>query len=232
MKRIVTLSSLGFALCALCAFRYTQATASDKIPESALAQERVLDPGPSMSSDHEHHLSVHWATLPSLAALHDASDLVAHGRVVAQRTIPGVIDKEPPLTVSTVEVARVLAQKPGALDREGDSVAPSRTIDVVELGGLLSDGCTVAPDDKPLLRVGDEAVLFLSAHRAAGEPAAAAAAQYHVVGGYQGRIDVVDGRLQPLAVRVGKPGPLAALGAADVAAFATRLAALATPPAR
>lgn len=44
----------------------------------------------------------------------------------------------------------------------GGVVAQGATVEVMFPGGLLSDGCTLAPQDNPLPKAGEQAVFFLT----------------------------------------------------------------------
>ena len=160
---------------------------------------------------HEHSSHVDWKTVDNLEEVTRESDLVVHGRVVgvrraATRLYPwneqeqrymtpeeaGDVFDEVPLTVSTIAVDEVVRSKEGATAVHGERIAEGRTIEVVELGGRLPDGCVSSPEDKPLLRLSEETVLFLSAE---GKRAGV----YHVVGGFQGRMGVRQNTIHPLA---------------------------------
>jgi hypothetical protein len=161
---------------------------------------------------HEHPSHVDWVSVGNLEEMTRESDLVARGRVVAvrraaRRLLPwnekeqryltpeeaGDVFDEIPLTVSTIELDQVVRAKDGAVAIDGRDVADKSTIEIVELGGRLPDGCVSSPEDKPLLRLEEEAVFFLSA--VGGKRVGA----YHVVGGWQGRMDVEQGAIHPLA---------------------------------
>lgn len=213
MKNYKALLSLPILIIGVAAFRFAPTAQSSKIaPQSSkiapdvLAGASVVDPGAERTADHQHHLSVHWVTVQSLGALRSTADLIVHGRVVAQRTVHGDIEKEPPVTISTIEIMEAVGGKMLA-GLIGSAPSTKSSIELVEVGGVAADGCLIEPTDKPILRVQDEAVLFLSA---ADTKAGIAATQFHVIGGYEGRFEVHGGRVTPLAVRVGKTGGFAA----------------------
>ncbi len=80
----------------------------------------------------------------------------------------------------------------------GGALAQGATVDVIFPGGLLADGCTLAPADSPLPRVGEQSVLFLTPQGGARPLAAnSLTGLYAVTGGPRGRVlvqgDVVQG---------------------------------------
>jgi hypothetical protein len=183
-------------------------------PAVAESDLRVTDapstPAPKVASDHTHPSEVTWQTFDTFPEVVAASDLVVHGRVVAQR--PAVMRLYPynqaagrmmtpaeagnefdevPLTISTLAITEVVRGKPGAVAKGGATVTVGSQIEIAEMGGVLPDGCLSQPKDKPLLGRADEGVYFLST---ASRPGA-----YHVVGGWQGRMTVRQGGISPLA---------------------------------
>lgn len=164
---------------------------------------------------HHHDPEVRWLTVASFDELVLRSDLVVRGRVEARRPgwarsqgwsraaqwistsqETGEVHHDLPLVISTVRVGEILR----AGERASTTVGGG-TIEIVELGGRLEDGCFSEPADKPVLKRGEEAVFFLSS---AGRPGA-----YQVVGGWQGRVWVVGGKVHSLAADV-HPGDPAA----------------------
>jgi hypothetical protein len=90
----------------------------------------------------------------------------------------------------SVEVLEVLA---------GNSVQPGQRLTVAQIGGIDDRGRPVSIDDDPLLRIGEQEVIFL-----ARDPASQ---RFFAVGGGQGRFKVEpDGRTRP----VGAQGQMAA----------------------
>jgi hypothetical protein len=145
--------------------------------------------------DHTHTLKVEWATLDGFQAVINNAHLIVHGRVVAQRTVPGPVAKAPPRTVSTIAVEAVArAAGHGASSIEGGEVAPGSTIEIDQLGGLLDDGCVIEPRESPVLRAAEEGIFLLSSDQIRGGRGGA----YHVLGGFQGRLAVRQGIVQPV----------------------------------
>jgi len=156
---------------------------------------------------HHHDPEVRWRVVGSFDDLVRSSDLVVRGTVESRR--PGwarrqglsqaqwlITSQEPgeehydlPLVISTVRIRNVLRAGEHASATVGGG-----TIQLVELGGRLEDGCFAEPEDKPVLKRGEEAMFFLSS---AGQPGA-----YQVVGGWQGRMWIVDGKVRSLAANV------------------------------
>jgi len=154
---------------------------------------------------HPHDPEVRWQTVDSFDEMVRSSDLVVRGTVERRRPAwarhdgwkqatrwlvtsqeDGEEHHDLPLVISTVRIRNVL--RAGA---QAGAAVGGGTIEIVELGGRLVDGCFSEPEDKPVLERGEEAVFFLSS---AGRPGA-----YQVVGGWQGRMWVRDGKIHSLA---------------------------------
>jgi hypothetical protein len=147
--------------------------------------------------DHTHTLRVEWAALDNFQAVVENAHLIVHGRVVAQRTVPGRVAKAPPRTVSTVAVEAVARSAgQGVSSMEGGDVTPGSTIEIDQIGGLLQDGCVIEPSESPVLRGGEEGIFLLSSDQIRGAPGRAGA--YHVLGGFQGRLAVRQGIVGPV----------------------------------
>lgn len=207
---VVPVAALALAAC----------TRTEPAPSQVAQAEsdlRVTDThdtrAPVVATDHTHPSQVTWKTFDTMQEVVAASDLVVHGRVVAQR--PAAMRLYPynasagrpmtpaeagseytdvPLTVSTIEVVEVVRSKLAALALGGGNVTRGTQVEIIELGGILPDGCLSQPSDKPLIGRSDEAVYLLSS---ASRPGA-----YHVVGGWQGRMNVRAGVVRPLASEV------------------------------
>lgn len=155
----------------------------------------------------DHSLSIDWVLAEdSVEALTDHSQLIVDGKVENTRydvirTYAQQGDEQDtaiytdfPVTIATVrikETARTTDVKAGG------------TVDVMFPGGLLTDGCTLEPEDNPLPHVGDESVLFLTPREGAVPLATASLkGMYAVTGGPVGRVVIRDG------VVTGGPSPL------------------------
>jgi len=160
--------------------------------------------------DHEHHWVVHWKTVPSFDALAPHSDLVIRGRVVSYRgdVIRSFDPQDPsvysdaPITISTIRVDDIVSRSPRATAVGRGAVAIGSLIEVQDIGGLLPDGCIAHPEGKPLMRRDEDVVLFLSASPVSLGLRPGNGGRYAVVGGFQGRFNVVDGKVVPLAKTV------------------------------
>lgn len=162
-----------------------------------------------------HTLEMDWVRHEgSIEDLTDHSALVINGRVestrfdvirtYAQSKTEGQpsgeasgIYNDLPVTIATVRISD-LARSSLALETvSGGAVAHGATVDVMFPGGLLSDGCTLAPTDNPLPKVGEQAVLFLTP-QGGDKPLAASSMTgvYSVTGGPLGRVLVQDGLVQ------------------------------------
>ena len=166
------------------------------------------------AAGHHHDPEVRWRTVDSFDELVRSSDLVVRGTVESRRPAwaiqgwglvsrwlvtshgDGAMRYDLPLVISTVRVRQILRA-----GEEASFTVPGGTIQVVELGGRLEDGCFGEPADKPVLKRGEEAVFFLSGM---GKPGA-----YQVVGGWQGRMWVTGGKVRSLAADVHPEDPAA-----------------------
>lgn len=102
-----------------------------------------------------------------------------------------------PVTIATVRIDDLARSSAGIKSASGGVVAQGTTVDVVFPGGLLSDGCTLAPSDSPLPTVGEQSVLFLTPNGGSGTLSAqSTTGLYAVTGGPLGRILVQDGLVQ------------------------------------
>ena len=120
-----------------------------------------------------------------------------------------------PVTNFTVATDDVVRSSAHAVTTSGARAAATGTIEIVQPGGRVADGCIVAPEETPIPSVGQEAVLFLSA--ASGTrplESRSTTGTYFVVGGYQRHVTVAGGtikspaeghyRLQAAALVVGR----------------------------
>ncbi len=158
-------------------------------------------------TDHDHHSEVHWMTLPSFHDLLPHSDLIIRGHVVSYR--PDVLRKfdaqdrsvysDSPITISTIMVDDIVKTKAKAVAVGEGAITPGSTIEIQDLGGLMSDGCVAAPEGKPLLRKGEDVVLFATLSGTVMGMKPGKGGRYSVVGGIQGRFTVTDGKVHALA---------------------------------
>ncbi|AKF85314.1 hypothetical protein MFUL124B02_11210 [Myxococcus fulvus 124B02] len=170
---------------------------------------------PLESVEHSHPMTVHWVTHDSFKEMVGESGVIVQARVVSSRPaaqrVYGWNEKaqryftpeeagdryaETPLTVSTLVVSDVARAKAGLVALGGAKLGPDSKLEIVELGGLAPDGHRMEPDDKPVLRLAEEAIFFLI-------PAAKHPGAYHVLGGWQGRLRVTaSGEVQALGSEV------------------------------
>ncbi len=102
-----------------------------------------------------------------------------------------------PVTIATVRIDDLARSSTELKSASGGAIAQGATVDVMFPGGLLSDGCTLAPSDNPLPKVGEQSVLFLTPQGGSGTLAASSTTGvYSVTGGPLGRVLVQDGLLQ------------------------------------
>ncbi|WP_426751569.1 matrixin family metalloprotease [Myxococcus sp. Y35] len=162
-----------------------------------------------------HTLTVDWILEEdSIDALTDHSALIINGRVESTRfdvVRAHALSKEDgrplgeesglysdlPVTIATVRIADVARSSMELKSASGGVLAQGATVDVVFPGGLLADGCTLAPEDNPLPKVGEQSVLFLTPQ--VGEKpmvASSLSGLYAVTGGPRGRILVEGGLVQ------------------------------------
>ncbi len=118
-----------------------------------------------------HHLEVHWVTVANTRQLLEVAPLVVLGHAVGRRIVAN--EKGPGTTFTRFEVDRTVRG------------APLSTLELEQLGDD-----SYQATDAPVLRETEEALLFLSG-----------SGPYHVVGGYQGRVNVKDGVAHPLSAR-------------------------------
>jgi hypothetical protein len=151
-----------------------------------------------IADDHTHPWHVDWAAVDGFPDLVRASDLVVRGRVLDQRPAvlrsggkPGAEVGEIPLTISPVEIDQLVRDRPTARALGGARPNSGQTIEIVELGGVLPDGCFSQPEDKPILAADEEVVLFLATAERTGA--------YHIVGGWQGHMRIRNGVVHTLA---------------------------------
>jgi hypothetical protein len=112
-----------------------------------------------------------------------------------------------PVTIATVRIDDLARSTMGLKSASGGTIAQGATVDVVFPGGLLSDGCTLAPSDSPLPQVGEQSVLFLTPNGGSGTLSAkSTTGLYAVTGGPLGRVLVRDGVVQgAFTEHAGKP---------------------------
>jgi hypothetical protein len=167
-------------------------------------------PSSMMTEPHSHPMEVTWHALDSFEQVNSASALVVHAKVISQRRgmmrtygwnvqenrfkTPQEAGNEftdTPLTISMLSVTELVRGGPQAVALGGRPVSQGSVIELVELGGYLTDGCFTEPSDKPVLRTAEEGVFFLSPTERPGV--------YNVVGGWEGRMSVREGKIHALA---------------------------------
>lgn len=192
---------------------------------------------------HQHNWTVHWIAVPRFEDLMPSSDLVVRGRVVSYRPDamrshdyqdPSVF-ADSPITIASVQVEDIIYKGIEAESVGRGSVKPGSIIEVQDLGGLMKDGCTAHPEDKPLMRRGENTVLFLSRASVALGLQPSNGGRYDVVGGYQGRFHINGDKVFPLAKTVSEEAGFYRHEGRAVAEFVQELkaqAAQAAPGAR
>ncbi|MCY1023811.1 matrixin family metalloprotease [Pyxidicoccus sp. MSG2] len=163
----------------------------------------------------DHTLMVDWILEEdSVDELTDHSALIINGRVESTRFdvirayAKSKLEGQPtgeasgiyndlPVTIATVRVGDLARASQGLKTASGGALARGATVDVMFPGGLLADGCTLAPEDNPLPKVGEQAVFFLTP-QGGTEPMASRsmAGIYAVTGGPRGRVLVQGGLVQ------------------------------------
>jgi hypothetical protein len=206
MRAILLSAAMAMVAC-------TQAEPQQEPPPAATSQEfGYVESALARPEGHEHDWSVHWITVPRFEDLLPSSDLVIEGRVVSYRpdAMRAFDHEDPkvhadtPITIASVQVEDIIFSSAEARPVGRGSMVPGAIIEVQDLGGLMADGCTAHPHDKPLMRRGERVVLFLSRATVEMGLKPANGGRYDVVGGYQGRFHVKEGKVSPLA-RTVKP---------------------------
>ena len=164
----------------------------------------------------EQKLNIDWI-LPgdSLESLTDYSALIVDGEVEstrydiirshAQSKQGGPAESgeytDFPVTIATVRVKDTARALKDLETPTGQPIVAGATVDVVFPGGLLSDGGTLEPEDSPLPKAGERAVLFLDSNAGAA-PLGTQSTKglYAPTGGPMGRIPVRDGLVQAPAL--------------------------------
>lgn len=175
----------------------------------------MAKPGHTHAEGAQHTLEVDWLRHDgSVEELTDHSALIINGRVESTRfdvirswaqskvagqptgEASGIYD-DLPVTIATVRIDGLARSSLELKTASGGAMAQGATVDVVFPGGLLSDGCTLTPQDNPLPKVGEQAVLFLTP-QAGTAPLAmrTTTGVYSVTGGPLGRVLVRDGLIQ------------------------------------
>lgn len=194
-------------------------------------------PAPAHAEGTEHTLQVDWVLQEkTVEALTDHSALIIDGTVESTRydvlrtyarskeegAVPGELSglyTDLPVTIATVRISDIARTSRELRSASGGVVAQGATVDVMYPGGLLADGCTLAPEDSPLPEVGEQAVLFLAPQDGV-KPLATQSLTgvYGVTGGPVGRVLVKGGFVQgpssPLhatALKAHLGGPVGAL---------------------
>jgi hypothetical protein len=162
-----------------------------------------------------HALTMDWVLQEnSVDELTDHSALIINGKVestrfdviraYAQSKVEGQptgeasgIYSDLPVTIATVRVDGLARAEQGLKTASGSVVAQGATVDVLFPGGLLADGCTLAPEDSALPKVGEQSVFFLTPQGGTASMAARSTAGiYAVTGGPRGRVQVQGGLVQ------------------------------------
>ncbi len=162
-----------------------------------------------------HSLEMDWIRRDgSVDDLTDHSALIINGRVEstrydvvrawAQSKVEGQptgpesgIYSDLPVTIATVRIGDLARSSQGLKTASGATVAQGTTVEIVFPGGLLGDGCTMAPEDSTLPQVGEQAVFFLTPQGGSAPLAmGSTTGVYSVTGGPLGRIPVRDGLIQ------------------------------------
>ena len=109
----------------------------------------------------------------------------------------GGVYHDTPVTVFSILVGDALRSGVNVPSTTGEPAAAKSTVDIVQLGGKLPDGCIVAPEDMAIPSIGQEGVFFLSvAEGTRPLGATSTTGSYFVVGGYQGHVTVADGAVK------------------------------------
>jgi hypothetical protein len=219
MKKYTRSWVVPFALMGVVGCTNTGADES-KEPASTDAQVTAWVPGkPLPAHAHAegtaHTLEVDWVRHDgSIEELTDHSALIVGGRVEATRfdiirtwaqsKLEGQLSGEAsgiyddlPVTIATVRIDDLARSSPELKSAAGGVMAQGATVDVVFPGGLLSDGCTLTPQDNPLPKVGEQAVLFLTPQGGTAPLATrTTTGVYSLTGGPLGRVLVKDGVIQ------------------------------------
>ena len=162
-----------------------------------------------------HTLEMDWVRHEgSIEDLTDHSALIIGGRVestrfdvmraYAQSKVEGQptgeasgIYSDLPVTIATVRINGLARSSLGLKSASGGALAQGATVDIMFPGGLLSDGCTLEPQDNPLPKVGEQAIFFLTPQGGSGTLAASSTmGLYSVTGGPLGRMRVKEDRVQ------------------------------------
>lgn len=163
----------------------------------------------------EHTLEMDWIRQEgSVDELTDHSALIISGRVEATRFdvlrawAQSKVEGQPtgeesglysdiPVTIATVRVGDIARSSQELKTASGGAVAQGATVEVMFPGGLLADGCTVAPADSALPKEGEQSVFFLTPKGGvASLGMRSSTGVYSVTGGPLGRIPVQDGLIQ------------------------------------
>lgn len=167
-----------------------------------------------------HTMEVDWIRHDgSVDELTDHSALIIHGRVEstrydvirswAQSKVAGQptgpesgIYSDVPVTLATVRIHDLARSSQELKAVSGGTVAQGATVEIMFPGGLLADGCTLAPADSALPKAGEQAVFFLSPQGGSAPLAMrSTTGVYSVTGGPLGFIPVQDGLIQDAGSR-------------------------------
>jgi hypothetical protein len=122
----------------------------------------------------------------------------AQSKVEGQPTGPeSGIYSDLPVTIATVRIGDIARSSQELKTASGGTVAQGSTVEIMFPGGLLADGCTMAPQDSSLPVVGAQAVFFL-VPQGGTAPLAKRTVEglYSVTGGPLGQFQVKDGLIQ------------------------------------
>jgi len=216
------------------ALTLTMAVPADAQEATGAKGDAILpetDPTANQSFNKQRGIKVEWMPFDNLDGVLNNSHVILRGKVVEQHTVAQGIDKDVPLTISSVLVNSVVRRMAKVTSVSGKRVKAGQRIEIVELGGRMPDGSMLEPEAAPVLREGEDSLFFLrsqqidlSGQNVDGDDGMDAAEDaddsepgrsngtharpgaYHVTGGFQGRWAISDGRVHPLSTQTGHPG--------------------------
>jgi hypothetical protein len=187
-------------ICLYLAISGLSACSAEPVAEPTSAP-KAIEPAATAQVDHRHELDVDWIEFPE-NEIYRASVAILRGRVIAQRfgmhrthpVNPSAGDDyaELPLTISTFNVEK-------RLFAGHDDAARGASVEIVQLGGRYADGCAIEPNGQRLLRLNDEAIVYLRAADMVPHDVVERSGFYAVIGGQQGLIPIRDGVAAPIA---------------------------------
>jgi len=197
---------------------------ADEVPAPAPASEDTQAtawvpgtpvPAQAHAEGTEHTMEMDWIRRDgSVDGLTDHSALIVSGQVEstrydvvrawAQSKVEGQptgpesgIYSDLPVTIATVRIGDIARSSQELKTSLGGTVAQGSTVEIMFPGGLLADGCTMAPQDSSLPEVGAQAVFFLVPQGGTAPLAMnSTTGLYSVTGGPLGQFQVKDGLIQ------------------------------------